>query len=75
MKIKSKCPVYGRWPSLKTWLLLMGSFMVYEICLICENGSHVCCTSYSEDIEKVGLDWERLVKEKECKMKKTGGLK
>jgi hypothetical protein len=69
MKIKSKCPACGRWPELKAWLVQFGDSMVYELRLICGNGQHECSTSYSEDIEKVGRDWDRLVKEKQCKMK------
>jgi hypothetical protein len=43
--------------------------MVYQLQLICENGKHICGTSYSEDIEKVREDWNRTVKNKEFKMK------
>ena len=74
MIIQSKCPYCGRWPEIgdrQVWKTPIdgGMHMLYLFRLCCENGQHSFSTSFSEDLTKVAKDWERIVYEKECKLK------
>lgn len=69
MKIIKRCPECGRWPRLQVWHVAISGGMVYQLYLKCEDGHHICMTSPSEDLEKVRVDWNRLVTNLECKMK------
>jgi hypothetical protein len=63
------CPICGRDPKWVDWKVPFGKALVILRALKCDDGMHCCMTSYSIDKVKVLNDWERLVKEKECKLK------
>ena len=69
MRITKTCPECGRWPILKVWHVAIRDNMVYQLQLECKDGRHICATSYSEDLEKIKIDWERIVNENINKMK------